>query len=359
MIEPTIVGDKLNWTDGVHKWTLTGVPVIVPGPVDPPPPPPEPPTPTGAGIWLSRAEIERLPTSGAAWDAMLAAANKAITSPNLNDQDSPNNVITLAKALVYARTGEAKYRDEVIALIGNLPEPGDRTLALGRELAAYVVAADLVGIPPSQLEGKLRAIITKKLSDGRTLIETHKMRPNNWGTFAGASIAAVAAYLGDKALLSSTALVFRGWLGDRSAYSGFKFGDLSWQANPAAPVAVGLPGDTKDGHSLSGCLGEEMRRGGGFKWPPPNQNYVWGALSGAVEQAMFLHRAGYPAFEWMQGGIFRAMQFMRNHGYKAEGDDAWMVPVVNKAYNLTGDSAFTAVGIGAGKGMAWTPWSHQ
>lgn len=350
MIEPTIVGDKLSWTDGVHKWTLTGAPiVVVPGepPVEPPAPPP--PTPTGTGIWLSAEEIRALPMTGAAWDAMMSAANRAITSPNLNDQDSPNNVITLAKALVYARTREAKYRDEVIALIGNLPEPGDRTLALGRELAAYVVAADLVGIPKSQLEGKLRTIITKKLSDGRNLIETHKMRPNNWGTFAGASIAAVAAYLGDRALLDSTAQVFKGWLGDRASYAGFKFGDLSWQPDPQNPVAVGLPGATGHGQSLDGALPEELRRANGYN------NYVWGALSGAVEQAMFLHRAGYPAFEWMQKAILRAVKWPHDLKHQATGDDAWLIPIINKMYG----TSFPVTSTGPGKGMGWTQWTHQ
>lgn len=354
MTEPTINGNKLTFrwlSSGIeYEHSLTGTPVTVPGPTPPPttPPPTQPPTP-GQGIWISKEEIMRLPMTGAAWDAMFAAANKAITSPDLDNQDSPNNVITLAKALVAVRTGEAKYRDEVITLIGKLPEPGGRTLALGRELAAYVVAADLVGIPPAQLESKLRSIITKKLSDGRTLIETHKMRPNNWGTFAGASIAAVAAYLGDRALLDSTAQVFKGWLGDRSAYSGFKFGDLSWQPDPQNPVAVGLPGATGHGMSLDGALPEELRRANGYN------NYVWGALSGAVEQAMFLHRAGLPAFEWMSRAILRAVKWPHDLGHSASGDDAWLIPVINKVYG----TSFPVNGTGPGKGMGWTQWSHS
>ena len=68
----------------------------------------------------------------------------------------------------------------------------------------------------------------------RTLVSTHEDRPNNWGTHAGAARAAIAAYLGDSAQLARTALVFRGYLGDRAAYAGFEFGDLSWQCDPAA-----------------------------------------------------------------------------------------------------------------------------
>lgn len=350
-IEPIINGDKITWTDGRYLWQLTGTLV---GGEPPPPPPPPNPTPTGKGIWLSKEEIAALPMSGAAWDAVLSAAGKAITSPNLNDQDSPNNVITLAKALVAVRTGEAKYRDEVIALIGKLPEPGDRTLALGRELAAYVVAADLVDIPKAQLEAKLRLILSKKLSDGRSLIQTHEQRPNNWGTHAGASRAAVSAYLGDKAELDRTAAVFKGYLGDRSSYAGFKFGDLAWQADPSQPVGINKVGGTIQGHSVDGALPEEMRRGGGFKWPPPYQNYVGGALSGAVAQAWFLHRAGYDAFDWEDQAILRAVEFWHKHGHTFTGDDAWLVAVVNKAYG----SSFPVSGTGPGKNMGWTQWTH-
>jgi hypothetical protein len=349
----TIKNNQLTWEDPPGtKYAVTGLPVLPGEPPTTTPPPTQPPTlpPVGTdqGIWLSHAEIERLPMTGAAWDAVLTAANKSISGADLNNQDSPNNVITLAKALVAVRTGDAKYRNEVIAIAGNLPEPGDRTLALGRELAAYVVAADLVGIPPAQLESKLRSILTKKLSDGRTLIETHKQRPNNWGTFAGASIAAVAAYLGDKTLLDATATVFRGWLGDRNAYSGFKFGDLSWQPDPKNPVAVGLPGATGHGQSLDGALPEELRRANGYN------NYVWGALSGTVEQAMFLHRAGYPAFEWVSKAIYRAVKWPHDLGHEATGDDAWLIPVVNQVYG----TSFPVNGTGPGKGMGWTQWTH-
>lgn len=352
MLEPTINGDKLIWTDGKHRWTLTGVPVVVPGPEEPPPPPPPPPSTGSGGIWLSRAEIERLPMSGAAWEATLAAANKSITTSDLNNQDSENNVVALAKGLVYARTGNTRYRDDVLKIIQHLIATGasGRTLALGRELAAYVVAADLVELPAdlrSQFEAKLRTLRTQKL-EGKTLIETHEGRPNNWGTMAGASRAAVAAYLGDKADLERTATVFRGWLGDRSAYAGFKFGDLGWQPDPKNPVAVGLPGATGHGQSLDGALPEELRRAGGYN------NYVWGALSGAVAQAWFLHRQGYPAFEWMQKAILRAVKWPHDLGKSASGDDAWLVAVTNQVYGRNDPVTSNE----PGKVMGWTQWTH-
>ena len=59
-----------------------------------------------------------------------------------------NNVYVLAKALVYVRTGIASYRDTVVkdCMLAIGTETGGRTLALGRELAAYVI---YVGFDPT------------------------------------------------------------------------------------------------------------------------------------------------------------------------------------------------------------------
>jgi hypothetical protein len=44
-------------------------------------------------IWLSKAEIALLPTSGTAWNAVKAAADKATGAADLQNQDSDANVL--------------------------------------------------------------------------------------------------------------------------------------------------------------------------------------------------------------------------------------------------------------------------
>jgi hypothetical protein len=336
---------------------------------------PEPP-PAGNGIWISAAELAQLPTSGPAWDHLQETADAAASTPDLSDQDTDANVEILAKALVFARTGEPQYRTEVIAALQvitfNNTEDGGRTLALGRELAAYVVAADLINLAEAnpgldaQFRAKLRELLTKPLdgwgSDQRTLVETHELRPNNWGTHAGASRAAVAVYLGDEAELARTAQVFRGYLGDLSAYNEFEFGsDLSWQADPAHPVGLNPVGATKEGHSIDGALPEEMRRGGPFQWPPLETNYPWEGLQGALVQAMILHRAGYPAWEWEDQALLRAVEFLYSIdglggvSWVPEGDDRWLPWLVNAVYQTDYP---TETEIQPGKNMGWTDWTH-
>jgi hypothetical protein len=318
------------------------------------------------GIWIGQAELAALPMSGAGWSELLSAANSSAGSPSLSNQDSNNNVLILAKALVFARTGTASYRTDVISALraiatGNL-ESGARALALGRELAAYVIAADLVNLKTAdpaldaQFRTKIKGLLTFSTGGGPgNLIECQEQRPNNWGRHCGASRIAVDMYLGDKTDLDRAAKVFHGWLGDRSAYTGFKYGDLSWQSNPSAPVGVNPVGATIQGHDVSGAQPDDMRRGGSFHWPPSATGYPWEALQGAVVQAHMLNRAGYPVWTWNDKAMLRAVQFLYNIGWPAEGDDRWQIHIINKAYS----SHFPTTGGGAGKNMGWTQWTLQ
>ena len=319
------------------------------------------------GIWLSTGEIQALPMTGPAWTALKAQADLSAGIPDLSNQDQMNNVNVLAKALVYVRTGIESYRTEVrqncMAAINT--ELDGRTLALGRELAAYVISADMVGLEPSEdvtFRAWLRRTLTEVLTDGRTLQSTHEDRPNNWGTAAGASRAAVAIYLGDMAELARTAQVFKGWLGDRSSYAGFSYGDLSWQYDPANPVGINPLGATKSGESIDGALPEEMRRGCTFRFPPCPTGYPWGAIQGATVQAEILRRAGYDTWNWQNQALKRSVQFLYNlsirypsDGWWASGDDEGTPWLVNRAY---GASFPTVVPAHRGKIMAWADWTH-
>ena len=317
------------------------------------------------GMWLTAQEIAALPMTGTAWTYLKAQADKATGTVTLSDQDSDANVNVLAKALVYARTGIPTYRAAVVTALraiatGNT-EKGARALAVGRELAAYVIAADLIDLRnadsalDTQFRAKLRYLLTAPLTGGpSTLIASQEQRPNNWGLHAGASRIAVAIYLGDKAQLDRAAAVFQGWLGDRAKYAGFKYGELDWQSDPSHPVGVNPPVASKASHTIDGALPDDMRRGGSFTWPPKPTGYPWEALQGAVVQAELLSRAGYPAWEWQSKAILRSVQFLYNIGWPATGDDQWQVWLINRAY---GTSYATNAKATPGKNMGWTSWT--
>lgn len=313
------------------------------------------------GIWIDRQHLQSLPTEGPAWDRLLVDASRFTNAPNLSNQDDLTNVWVFAKALAHVRTGEPRYRDEVIsacmAAMGT--EEGGRSLALGRELMAYVLAADLVGLPTeedTQFRAWLGTILDKKMSEGRTLRQTHEQRPNNWGTMAGGSRLAVAAYLGDAWEFEQAAKVFKGFLGDRTTYAAFRYGELDWQANPGLPVGINPLGALRDGHSIDGVIPDDQRRSGGFTWPPPQENYVYESLQGALAQAVILRRAGYPVLDWENQALLRAFRWLHEQAnYPAEGDDTWQPHLVNALYQTT----FPIVTPSRpGKNVGYTDWTH-
>ena len=327
-----------------------------------------PSKPSPAGIWTSPAELDVLPTTGPAWERLVDAAGSDLSGGVLTNRDD-HNVRTLAAALVGARLESTAHKLKVrYALAGVMAAPYDSEDVLGaaRRLGTYVVAADIVnlGALDAAFDTTFRTWVRSVLAHsfaggggGGTIAEVHERRPNNFGTHAAFSRIAAARYLGDSAELARAAQVFRGWLGDREAHAGFNYGSPSWQADPAHPVGINPAGATIAGRDVSGVLPDDQRRAGDFAWPPPCENYVAGALQGAVAAAELLTRAGYPAFEWEDRALLRAAAWLHAHpaGCGFTGDDEWVAWVVNGAYAST----FPAVAVaGAGKNMGWTAWTH-
>ncbi len=318
----------------------------------------------GAGILIAPADLARLPVSGSAWSGLKARADGALGTPNISNQDDGTDLTVLAKALVYARTGITSYRSSVVSALKSAvgTEAGGRTLALGRNLPGYVIAADLIGLRQADpafdrdvFRPWLRSLLTKNL-DGLTLVSTHERRPNNWGTHAGAARAAVAAYLGDAAELARTAQVFRGYLGDRTAYASFSFGDLTWQCDAARPVAINRAGCMKAGTPVGGAMTEEMRRSGAFSWPAKFTDYAWEGLQGALLQAELLRRAGYDSWAWSDRALYRAVWYLYEQlGWSAQGDDEWQPWLINRRY---GTSFPVKAPARTGKNFGYTDWLY-
>lgn len=319
------------------------------------------------GIWVDRSRLGQLPVHGAAWNRLLAAANEPCGAVDLSDQEQATNVCVMAKGLVYARTGKNAYRADVVTAITEIvaaPPYDGRALALGRELGAYVIAADLIGLAGYDpvLDGRFRDVLktlrtTHTWGASRSLVECHERRPNNWGAMCGFTRVAIAAYLGDTGDLERAARVLQGYLGDRSAYSGFVFGaDLSWQCDPARPVGVNPVHCARSGLSLDGVLPDDQRRGGPFTTSPPEENYAWEAMQGLLAQAVLLERAGYTPFEWGGRALLRAARWLYDvNDFPARGDDTWLVPILNHRY---GTSFPVVTPGGAGKNAGWTDWTH-
>lgn len=314
------------------------------------------------GLWLTEQEILALPKSGAGWDAVKAAAAGSWGAAKVSDQDSKHDTRTLAGALVAVATNDAalktKTKAALNAAIGT--EAGGRTLALGRNLPCYVIAASIVNHRDPAFVAWVDGVRKKSL-DGMTLIQCHGKRGNNWGTMAGAARIAADLYLDDQTDLAAAIKVFKGWLGDRAQYAGFDWGDLDWQADKTKPVGINPAGAHLNGKNVDGCLPDDQRRTGGFAWPPPCGNYPAGALGPIYVTVELLRRNGYPdAPTWSDSAPLRAAKWRTGtvDGKTActfGGDDAWQPFLINAIYG----SAIPGGAAGAeGKPMAWTGWTH-
>ncbi|MEX0686105.1 MAG: hypothetical protein WD098_08870 [Balneolales bacterium] len=334
-------------------------------------------------LWLTQAEIDALPTEGESYEHVVNIANlvpldtvsnaegllyRPSLTPNISHQDNDHNNQTYAAALLCARGVDQKYCDQAEKGLKDAigTEEGGRSLALSRNLLAYVLAADIIGYRDPEFMNWLDEVRYKELQ-GRSLISTHDDRPNNWGTHAGASRLAASAYIGDTEDVEAAIQVFRGWLGDRKAYAAFRFGstenNLNWQADPRSPVGINPAGATKDGHNIDGVFPEEMRRcgDGSFRWPPCKTGYTWEALQGTMMQAELINRMGYPAWDWESKAILRAVTWLHETTFDDGGhdlplgDDRWQPWLVNYAYG-TDFPAERATE--PGKNMGFTDWTH-
>jgi hypothetical protein len=303
-------------------------------------------------LLMPRAELLSLPTSGAAWDNLKATADADWGAPDLCDQDVKHGALALAGALVYARTGTAAYAAKthaaIMAAIGT-ERSTCSILSIGRQLGGYVLAADfikLAGADGDTFRSWLAAMRTRSFTDHprwQTLVGTNADAPNNWGAFAGASRIAASLYLGDSADVAQAAEVLRGFLGDRSAWTGFRGqGDTNdiltdtvraWACDASADGFVPVnPACSHSGIDLDGAIVNDVSRDGlGLTWPvgPTGIGYTLESLQGLVLQAELLYRNGYPGvWGWSNNAIERAARLVSRNG--AAGGTTWNTSSVNQ-----------------------------
>ncbi|MFB0515031.1 MAG: T9SS type A sorting domain-containing protein, partial [Candidatus Neomarinimicrobiota bacterium] len=178
--------------------------------------------------------------------------------------------------------------------------------------------------------------------DSRTLLYMFHLRPNNWGTHAFGSLCAIYAYLQDT---TSLAEVRDYWIQavvgpkpDTLEYGGPEPIDLSWHLEENNLRLINPKSALKEGLNIDGIMPDDMRRGASFSNPPAHTGYAWEALQGIVSGARILQRAGMPIWNVADSAIYRAGYALQVRwenqfgGWKAEGDDLWMLAFLDDAY---------------------------
>jgi hypothetical protein len=330
-------------------------------------------------LLMPRAELLALPTSGTAWTALKTVADGSLSTPDLCNINANHHLQTLAAALVYARTGVASYaskaRAAVMAAI-RTQQVGcaNAVLALGRQLTAYVLAANLTGLSASDettFRSWLSTIRTKVIGGHpvwNSLVVTHRSSPNNWGAYAGAARIAADLYLGDSTDLAAAAHVTRGFLGDRTAYAGFTTNltsaALTWSCTGSVSTYAPENGAcTKSGINLDGGVAADISRGGSLSWPPadPGIPYQLEAIQGAGLQVELLYRNGYPdAWAWSNNGLKRAAAIVTRSA--ASGGTGWNATSTSRQMpwllNLRYGTSIPTRTSGMGRAIGFTDWLY-
>jgi hypothetical protein len=333
--------------------------------------------PTGNYIWADVSTFPSKPRTGRGWTEMYNFAKGDAPGPvTVKDQKSNNSAWAHACSYVYAATGDMVFYNKALGALKALASPSlpiDRALGLAREIQGYVAAAEGLQLAKNDpdfdavLQKKFRYFLTCPTSGGPArLTKSMEERANNWETHATAAILLLARYLKDDALFNYAIKIFKGYLGDRSSYAGFKYdqpGWQEWQSNPKEPVGINPKGATLmiDGElrNVDGVLPEEARRGGSPSWPLPKTcptTYPWEANQGLGVSMLTALNAGVdlrPASNWAHK---RNIVWLYDEAHwTIQGDDAFLVPILNLLYP---DLKLAPVSGGPGKGMAWTEFSH-
>lgn len=286
-----------------------------------------PPNSTAKGIWISSNEIKLRPTSGPEWNAMYAIAqNATATGADISNQDSNHDIDTLALALVCVRQNDPSLCTKARAAVVNAidTENGGRWLAVGRNLGAYIIAADVLNLRSdsnstsegSKVNAWLVRMNTKTLQSNNDASVQYTFRQSAWNSASNASAqegfayAALSAYLNNSEGLTWSWNAFRRYAGDRTSTHTMTSNDMSWQFKPDDIVAIQDAGSTKGGCRLDGAISNDMARGGSYSCQPGYTSYPWVGLEGAVPAALILYRAGYPAFTVANNAILRTHEYL-------------------------------------------------
>lgn len=321
-------------------------------PVQPPPPSPSfTGTATFSNPWvlMNPAVILRTSNTGAAWTAIYTIAGTCTTATiNFGELDNPGSRIAMAAAIQGIREDNRHgWLELAFGMLqtgsgsqfsGDQSEEGDnKVTSWGRHMQSFVVAWDLVQrantyiTTPIVIGAAATFTINQWIADmydtiqdsqGKTIRQQAEERPQNIGSHSRASAAMLGVYFQNQKWVNHAAAHHAAWAGDNSlaAYQHLDFrAQDDWYHIGQGPPYYGIipsgmyydsPTNTQ---TASGCQPEEARRNEGcygpnFHWDPPETDYLWEGLQGAVVAAQVFASHGYEtAWEWNAKALYRAM----------------------------------------------------
>jgi hypothetical protein len=328
------------------------------------------PTPAFAAVWIDPSNVTSYPNFGTPWTAINNRANATWGTADVSNQDSTHSRMVLAGAYVGMRNSNAtmitKATNGLTAMIGT--EAPARWLAIGRNLGAAIIAADVLNIRSGPIYNWLASFTTMVLENNNnssileTIDETAWLSASNADAQVGFVYTALGAYLQDRDILDWNYRALRRYAGDRTSTWTMTSNNNSWQEIPADPVAIqNLGALATNGANIDGVVSNDMSRSNAVATNTPvytsDSLYPWVGLNGSVFAALVLHRQGYPTFSLEDEAFRRAFDYLHNLGglwYDGteKPDVKW---ILNQAYGLNYDVVSPVDRVAL---VGYTDWSH-
>lgn len=349
-------------------------------------------------VWITQAEIDTLPTTGAVWSALYARATSSYAAPTGGNDDIADTNI-LATALVAATGDSAMLTKAQNALSAAIPlsVAGDTSLSASRNLTSYAIAADIIDYRDAGFISDVKEVVARDYEswgagqDGNSVGEGSLYwkiwKVNNHGAMAMAAFAALSAYLYRvepsvaqwRDNLDHVYEVLRYTMGEDPAvvpstlgYTGkstWNYGPNSenWQLlGGSAPTDyyVIYPQGAVDasGNSIDGLLPEAARRGSStYVYPLPSTTYYYEYLQGLTVTLQIMDNAGYTVYPLGNYAHRRAIEYLYLNNIPISGDDEYQAPLIDYAYGINAiveGGLWGGGSVDQGKNMGWTGWSH-
>ena len=342
---------------------------------------------------IDAERLASLPASGAQFEYMKRVADDAIATTRLSSPGStspwlPNyggkGAETLAAALVYARTGNTRYRDFVIAVnrfvIGSEDSPStngtaeeDKLLATMRQIGAYVLAADLVSMDPDTTGSRsgygskmwrtwLAALRNKPIGDGNCdSIVLCNLRATNWGAWASAARTVIDVYIGDSVDREIAVDRLKLYLGETMSGTPWirstSF-DSSWACLPSGlPVSFVPVNGSSCGLGKDGIIVEDASRSSYYypSFDDKGIDYTFHAYGAQLIAALVLDRQGYDVWGWGDNALKRIMDRLDRLGVATGNDRSGASHVSWIPRHFYGES-YPTVPAQAGNTLGFTDW---
>lgn len=317
-------------------------------------------------MFITAAELMAKPMSGEGWTLLKSKADLAsYGTVTLADQNSFTQSNVLAGALVYARTGNATYKDKVISHIrqvcGTEPDTTTNTLLpVTRTLYSYVVSADLVQMPYTTTcnngqtwQAYLESIRAKVIgAHGRwnTLEVTSVDNAGNWGAYALSTHLAVSYALNDTAAVQRDTDIFKRILGDTTSpaaaflpTASYKYNNngATWDMTPTLQRGINpySATDVRSGAIISEALDGTSEGVGSVPCctvQPSGVTYQEEARDGFFSTMQLLRAHGVDLTTFQDSAAKRAFHFyISNGGPSASSSKRYLPYFVNYLYGTT------------------------